>query len=150
MLTLGKSCIHREWTSLQFRPGSSQQKKGTIVCAVFTWCMAGLGEFSSHVASLFFYTEVLTRLYGKLTCTQVKCSWILTNYVKEISYSPVRNINFISTKKWERSYNSAVDTVAPVDGPQNLERPCKQDMPSPTKKEMQELEQFLISLVKVV
>ncbi len=114
-------------------------KEGTIVCAHCIGCMAGLGECCSHVASLLFYTEVWTRLNGKLACTQVKCSWIQPTYVKEISYSPVRNINFMSAKKMRKVLDSAVDSVAPVNDPQSLKRPCKQDMPSPTKKEMLDL-----------
>jgi hypothetical protein len=49
---------------------------GTILSAHCRGCMAGLGECCSHVASILFYLEVSTRLNEKLTCTQVKCSWI--------------------------------------------------------------------------
>lgn len=113
-------------------------KEGTIVCAHCIGCMAGLGECCSHVASLLFYTEVWTRLNGKLSCTQVKCSWILPTYVKEISYCPVRDINFMSAKKMRKVLDSAVD-AAPVNDSQKPQRPCKQYMPSPTVNEMEDL-----------
>ncbi|EDO41537.1 predicted protein [Nematostella vectensis] len=55
--------------------------------------------------------EVWTRLNGKLACTQVKCTWILPTYVKEISYAPVKNINFSSSKKLKQNLDKAVDDV---------------------------------------
>ena len=55
-------------------------KEGTVISAHCVGCMAGLGECCSHVASVLFYIEVWTRLYGKLACTQVKCTWILPTY----------------------------------------------------------------------
>ena len=55
-----------------------------------------------------FYLKVWTRLNGKLACNQVKCTWILPSYVKEISYSPVKDINFKSAKKLKK--DQAVDS----------------------------------------
>ena len=49
-------------------------KEGTVICAHCTGCMAGLGECCSHIASVLFYLETWTRIYGKLSCTQVKCT----------------------------------------------------------------------------
>eukprot|EP00794_Sanderia_malayensis_P010417 gene10417-11507_t len=85
------------------------ENDGTIFSAHCIGCMAGLGECCSHVASMLFYLEVWTRLNGKLACTQVKCTWILPSYVKEISYSPVKDINFKSAKKLKKDLDHAVN-----------------------------------------
>ena len=85
------------------------EKDGTILCAHCVGCMAGLGECCSHIASVLFYLEVWTRLNGKLACTQVKCTWILPTFVKEISYAPIKNINFSSSKKLKQNLDKAVD-----------------------------------------
>ena len=74
-------------------------KEGTVICAHCTGCMAGLGECCSHIASVLFYLETWTRIYGKLSCTQVKCTWLLPTYVKEVTYDKVKNINFNSARK---------------------------------------------------
>ena len=52
-------------------------KVGSILSAHCIGCMAGLGECCSHIASVLFYVEFWTRVNGKLSCTQVKCTWIL-------------------------------------------------------------------------
>ena len=52
-------------------------KDGSILSAHCIGCMAGLGECCSHIASVLFYVEFWTRVNGKLSCTQVKCTWIL-------------------------------------------------------------------------
>ena len=67
-------------------------KEGTVICVHCTGCMAGLGECCSHIASVLFYLETWTRIYGKLSCTQVKCTWLLPTYVKEVTYDKVKNI----------------------------------------------------------
>ena len=65
-------------------------KEGTVISAHCVGCMAGLGECCPHVASVLFYVEVWTRLHGKLACTQVKCTWILPTYVKQVDYAELR------------------------------------------------------------
>eukprot|EP00794_Sanderia_malayensis_P005825 gene5825-6523_t len=87
------------------------EKDGTILCAHCVCCMEGLGECCSHNASVLFYLQVWIRLNGKLACTQVKCTWILPTYVKEVSYAPVNNINFSSSKKLKQKLDKAVDDV---------------------------------------
>ena len=87
------------------------ENDGTILSAHCIGCMAGLGECCSHVASMLFYLEVWTRLNGKLACTQVKCTWILPTYVKQISYSPVKDINFTSAKKLKKDLDHTVNNV---------------------------------------
>ena len=77
------------------------EKQGTIISAHCCGCKAGLGESCSHVANVLFYLEAWTKINGKMSCTQVKCSWILPSYVKEVEYARVRDINFTSAKKNE-------------------------------------------------
>ena len=72
---------------------------GTIMSAHCRGCMAGLGGCCSHIASVLFYVEVLTRMNEKPSCTQVKCSWILPNPVQKVDYLRVKDINFTSAKK---------------------------------------------------
>ena len=49
-------------------------KDGTIISAHCLGCKAGLAESCSHVASVMFYIEAVTRIQGKLACTQAKCT----------------------------------------------------------------------------
>ena len=74
-------------------------KDGSILSAHCIGCMAGLGECCSHIASVLFYVEFWTRINGKLSCTRVKCTWILPTYVKEVNYSRIADINFSSARK---------------------------------------------------
>ena len=60
------------------------EKQGTIISARCCGCKAGLGECCSYVASVLFYLEAWTKIHGKLSCTQVKCPWILPSDVKEV------------------------------------------------------------------
>ena len=73
-------------------------EKGIILSAHCHGCMAGLGECCSHVASILFYLEVLTRLNEKLACTQVKCSWILPSTVKNVDYLRVKDKFYLCKK----------------------------------------------------
>ena len=57
-------------------------------------CKAGLT--GSHIASVLFYLEATTRIHEKLTCTQVKCSWIFADIVNEMPYARAKNIDFSS------------------------------------------------------
>ena len=88
------------------------EKDGTIICAHCTGCMAGLGECCLHIASVLFYLEAWTRLNGKLACTQVKCTWILPTYVKEVSYAPVSDIDFTSAKKLKDNLDKTIEKIA--------------------------------------
>ncbi|CAH3162439.1 unnamed protein product [Porites lobata] len=68
------------------------EKDGTIISAHCLDCKAGLGETCSHVASALFYIEAITRIQGKLACTQVKCTWVLPTYVNEVPYARAKDI----------------------------------------------------------
>ncbi|CAB3997171.1 Hypothetical predicted protein [Paramuricea clavata] len=78
----------------------------TILSVHCHGCMVGLGECCLHIASILFYLEASTRLNEKLTCTQVKCSWILPTAVKNVDYLRVKDINFTSAKKMKLTLES--------------------------------------------
>ena len=64
-------------------------KDGMINSAHCSGCKVGMAESCSHVARVLFYIEAWTRILGKLSCTQVKCTWFLPSYVKEVPYARV-------------------------------------------------------------
>ena len=87
-------------------------KDGTILSAHCHGCMAGLAECCSHVASILFYLEISTRLNEKLTCTQVKCSWILPATLKNVDYLRVKDIDFTKMKSdLDKSIDSLESTT---------------------------------------
>ena len=53
------------------------EKQGTVISAHCWGCTAGLGESCSRVDSVLFYLEAWTKVNGKLSCTQVKYTWLL-------------------------------------------------------------------------
>ena len=67
--------------------------EGTVLSAHLLACKAGLAECCSHIGNVLFYIEAWNRIQGKLACTQVKCTWLLPTYVKEVLYSEVKDIN---------------------------------------------------------
>ena len=84
-------------------------KEGTIISGHCLGCKAGLAESCSHVASVLFYIEAWTRINGKLSCTQVKCTWLLPTYVKEVQYEEVKDINFKSAKRLKAELDKNID-----------------------------------------
>ena len=50
------------------------EREGTVFSAHCLGCKAGLAESSSHIASVLFYLEAWTKINGRLSCTQVKCT----------------------------------------------------------------------------
>ena len=68
-------------------------------------------ESCSHVASVLFYIEAWTRILGKLSCTQVKCTWLLPSYVKEVPYARVRDIDFSSARKLKANLDAKIDSI---------------------------------------
>ena len=58
--------------------------------------MAGQGECCTNIASVLFYIEACSRVIEKLSCTQVKCSWLMPTAVKD---APVSDIDFRSAKR---------------------------------------------------
>ena len=55
-----------------------------------------------------------------MSFTQVKCSWILPSYVKEVEYSRVRDINFTSAKKMKTDLDATLERVLDVSQVDNL------------------------------
>ena len=74
-------------------------KTGTILSAHCRGCMAGLGEYCSHVSGTLFYIETFNRIRKELSRTEMKCTWILPSYMKDVSLAEVRDINFKSAKR---------------------------------------------------
>ena len=91
--------------------------------------MAGLGECCSHIASVLFCVEFWTRVNGKLSCTQVKCTWILPTYVKEVNYSRIADINFSSARKLKADLDKSLENLDPSNPMQSQ----RQSTPIPTK-----------------
>ena len=75
--------------------------EGTIALAHFLGCKAELSEccICSHVGSVLFYIEAWNRIHGKLSCTQVKCTWLILNDVDEVTYAAIEDINFKSASE---------------------------------------------------
>ena len=82
-----------------------------IISAHCLGCKAGLAESCSHVASVMFYIEAVTRIHGELACTQTKCTWILPTYVNKVPYAKVRDINFSSAKKLKSALEQKIETL---------------------------------------
>ena len=86
-------------------------KDGMINSAHCLGCKVGMAESCSHVASVLFYIEAWTRILGKLSCTQVKCTWLLPSYVKEVPYARVRDIHVSSARKLKAHLDAKIDSI---------------------------------------
>mgnify|MGYP000008269787 FL=1 len=118
------------------------ERDGTIISAHCLGCKAGLAESCSHVASVMFYIEAVTRIQGKLACTQAKCTWILPTYVNEVPYAKVGDIDFSSAKKLKGALEQKIETLHQDTGERRktLEERCDQTFTShaiPSDGEMQ-------------
>ena len=104
------------------------ERDGTIISAHCLGCKAGLAESCSHVASVMFYIEAVTRIQGKVACTQAKCSWILPTYVNEVPYAKVGDIDFSSAKKLKGALEQKIETLHldTGEGRKTLEERCDQ------------------------
>ena len=110
-------------------------KDGTVLSAYCRGCMAGLGECCSHIASVLFYLEVATRLNEKLTCTQVKCSWLLPTTVKNVDYLRVKDIDFTSAKKKKSDIDTSIDSLDADNNNSNIALHPVTSTPKPSKKQ---------------
>ena len=88
-------------------------RDGTIFSAHCAGCIAGLGECCSHTASVLYYIEFWTRVNGKVSCTQVKCTWILPTYVKQVDYARINDIDFTSAKKLKENLDKSIENFDP-------------------------------------
>ncbi|XP_078349685.1 uncharacterized protein LOC144634562 [Oculina patagonica] len=113
------------------------ETEGTIVSAHCRGCKAGLAESCSHIASVLFYLEAWTKINGKLSCTQVKCSWLLPTYVDHVEYARVRDINFTSAKKMKADLDGKIANLCDEPVPDASPQPAAvKKIPEPTKAEM--------------
>ena len=86
-------------------------ENGTVLFAHCVGCMAGQEECCSHMASVLFYIEAWNRINEMLSCTQVKCTWLLPTAVKEVPYAPVTDTNFRSSKKLKPNLNQTINNL---------------------------------------
>ena len=113
------------------------QRERTIFFAHCLGCKAGLAESCSHIASVLFYLEAWTKINARLACTQVKCSWILPTYVKQVEYEKAREINFTSATKMKNDLDAKIENLPNVSSPvDSAEGNISKDIPHPSKLEM--------------
>ena len=79
-----------------------------------------------------FYIEAVTRIQGKLACTQAKCTWILLTYANEVPYAKVGDIDFSSAKKLKGALEQKIETLNQNtgEGSKTLEERCDQTFAS--------------------
>ena len=87
------------------------EKDGTVTSAHCLGCKVGLAESCSHVASVLFYIEAWTRIRGKLSCTEVKCTWLLPSFVKEVPYAKMQYINLTSARKLKADLDEKIENL---------------------------------------
>ena len=103
---------------------------------------------SKVAASVLFYLEAWTKINGRLACTQVKCSWILPTYVKQVEYEKVGEINFTSARKMKNDLDAKIENLPNVSSPvDSAEGNTSKDIPVPSKPEM---DAFMLNLVSLV
>ena len=113
------------------------EREETVLSAHCLGCKAGLAESCSHIASVLFYLEAWTKLNGKLSCTQVKCSWILPTYVDHVDYARVQDINFSSAKKMKADLDAKLSNIPEALSPDPPpKRGAARKIAAPTKDEM--------------
>ena len=113
------------------------EREATLLSAPCLGCKAGLAESCSHRASVLFYLEAWTKINGKLSCTQVKCSWLLPTYVDHVEYARVQDINFPSAKKMKADLDERIAKIS--DFPfanSSTQQAATKKIPEPTEAEM--------------
>ena len=75
--------------------------------------MAGQGECCTNIASVLYYIEAWNRVNKKLSCTQVKCSWLMPTAVKD---APVSDIDFRSAKKLKQNLDQTINSLTTSEG----------------------------------
>ena len=109
---------------------------------------AGLAESCSHIATVLFYLEAWTKINGRRSCTQVKCTWLLQSCVNQVDYARVRDIIFTLAKSdLDASLDNVPNDSFPVDYKLDLPvtKKLSKEVPAPRKAEM---EQFFAELSK--
>ncbi|CAH3031325.1 unnamed protein product, partial [Pocillopora meandrina] len=78
-----------------------------------------------------------TKINGRLACTQLKCSWLLPTYVKQVEYEKVREINFTSARKMKNDLDAKIENLFNVSSPDNSAKGnVSKEIPVPSKPEM--------------
>ena len=80
--------------------------EGTVLSAHCMGCKAGLAETCFHVAGVLFYTEA----WPRPICTQMKSSWIIPSYAKEVPYAPINEINLKSARRLKQDLDHAINS----------------------------------------
>ena len=104
------------------------------------------GNIAHIFASVLFYLETWTRITGKFSCTQVKCTWLLPTYIKEVAYDKVRNNNLTSARKLKTNLDNSIERLdqselpVPQDSTTPKPRKSKKNKPvaKPSDSEMDE------------
>lgn len=73
---LGKVKHSQRMNDAPLLPWVIIEKDGSIICGHCT-CMAGAGEFFSHVGALLFAVEAAIKIRNSKTVTQEKAYWLL-------------------------------------------------------------------------
>lgn len=60
---------------------------------------------------MLFYIKAWARIHGKLSCTEVKCTWLLPSYVKEVPYAKMRFINLTSARKLKEDLDEKIENL---------------------------------------
>ena len=96
-VVIGKGRHSQRMNERPFAVWIITNKEGTVSSAHCLGCKAGLAETFSHIASILFHIEASRRINETLTCTQVKCTWLLPTYVSEVhllgTYNSMRRAN---------------------------------------------------------
>ena len=76
-----------------------------------------------------------------MSCTQVKCSWIIPSYVKEVEYARVRDIRILrqQKKKSKSDLDATLDKIFDISQGDNLAEEPKLESksePAPSEEEM--------------
>ena len=66
------------------------------------------------------------RVKDQLSCTQVKCNWIVPKFSKDIEYLPIASINFASSRKLKTEIDKKVTNI-------NQNQPLEMKRPNATK-----------------
>ena len=101
--------------------------------------------FSSHTvldvwqgkeSAALFYTEAWNRVNEKLSCTQVKCSWLMPTAVKEVPYAPISDIDFRSAKKLKQHLDQTIHCLTESKGIPKSREAVKVSVPVPDETDL--------------
>ena len=99
------------------------------VCCGHCTCTAGLGEVCTHIAAVLFYLETLSRINGSSVCTQQRCQWIISTFLKDIPYLPVADTDFTSAKTKKRLDEAFDETQDDPSTLQSIQTHCLLNRP---------------------